>query len=416
MHERTRRLVCRVCFLSVCLLPTVVVVAWVGVHLQPWRARSYEQLLSERLGAKVRLTSVTNPRPGVMRFCGVAWADQEFDRAVLAIQQLDVVQGRAALRLVASGTTTISPAGLAAMHRLASERLKRADAMPIRLMSGEVNCRLNDRSITLVNLDAGIELVTNGAQATAVFHVAGVEGDPLRLRLVRNRQITPPTFAWELVTGQTPLPCWLVAEMLPALNRFGVETTFRGSAWAVKSDQGWTGQVKGQFAAVDLQSALEGIVPDNITGHTRIDVEHAEFLAGRLISLTARANGGPGKIGRGLLSTISERLEAAAPIDSGDLPDQVDYEQLDAVFRIDARGLAIHGNCLGAPRGTLLVGKTAPLLTEPRFVQPITKLFALLSPASQSMVPFTPHSQALAQILPLAEEQLTHAETARRPR
>ena len=66
-------------------------------------------------------------------------------------------------------------------------------------------------------------------QALVSFRLSALPAaEPVRIRVVRNRQLRPPADGIELETGGTSLPCPLLALALPELARLGPESRFVG--------------------------------------------------------------------------------------------------------------------------------------------------------------------------------------------
>ena len=94
MHDRTRRLLCRLGFLLLCVLPTLAVAAWASVVCSPAyvaaRRVAWETRLSHHLGLSVQLQGVRNPTRGVTVLEGLVLSDPETEACVARVRQIEM--------------------------------------------------------------------------------------------------------------------------------------------------------------------------------------------------------------------------------------------------------------------------------------------------------------------------------------
>ena len=125
-----------------------------------------------------------------------------------------------------------------------------------------------------------LEVDGDAAEAFVEFRPAGSdEGDQVRLRLVRNRQLDPPATGWELHTGPTGLPCQLALSWLPELERLGTECTFQGSVWSERMATGWEADISGVFRQLDLDRLITGHFPHKLSGISELMLGRADVAS-----------------------------------------------------------------------------------------------------------------------------------------
>jgi hypothetical protein len=261
LHDRTRRRITLAAFCALCLAPTLVVGAWCVMWRGPWHVWAESQRLGRQLGMDVALAGVRHPQPGVIVYEGLRLSDPETGQEVLHAATLQATwtaaidaQGQRPAIVLAAPQVEVEAAGAGSLWQLVQRHLRLQYGRPemeVRVKLGELSVRGSqpplafseaerDRNLVtqrsqggylsgaasitatgspassfrLVNIAGGIGALPGGVQAIVSFHFAGqAAGEPLRVRLVRNRQLRPPTNRIELDTGGAPLPSPLLAAL-----------------------------------------------------------------------------------------------------------------------------------------------------------------------------------------------------------
>ena len=426
LHDATRRRVCLAAWLLAGLLPALGIGGWcLGRHL-PGRARSEAETLGRRLGLNVKLDGVKYLRPGAMLYEGFRAFDPETDRPVFRCRLLEIAcrQGDAKSRptvAVVASQPEVSAAELPSLWRRLRRAMEKHPGGPdadVRFSAAELTLVDAVGSQTFANVQGRIETLPGGTHAQARFHLVGAEpSDPACIRLVRNRQVSPPADGFELDTGGGALPCNVLALGLPELRPLGPRCSFSGSIRANESPDGWEGEVVGHFADVDLSTLMTDYFPHHLSGRCDVTVERARFRRGRLVEGSATLVAGPGTVGRSLMSAAVERLglvpaEKALAADSSPLRPKVDEKNEDADDRIpyqrlafsamlDADGLRIRGRCATDEPGTVLRDADGRLLGEPKSPCPVVALVQMLASPSLVQVPAGRQTDWLLRHLPI---------------
>ena len=261
---------------------------------------------------------------------------------------------------------------------------------------------------TLTAVDGAIEQLSGGAQARVDFRLAGADApEPAHIRVVRNRQVSPPASGFELSTGGGALPCNVLAMGLAELGPLGPRCRFRGSIWANQTPDGWQGEVAGQLVDLDLGALVTDHFPHRLAGSAEVTIRSARFRGSRLEQGSALVTAGPGTIDRSLIASAVDRLGLVAGATPPDDAECVPYEQLAFQATLDSQGLHLAGRCAAAEQGTILSHDGHCLLSEP--IEQPTSAVALvrtLVPQNAVQVPATRQTDWLLRHLPVPEVML----------
>jgi hypothetical protein len=263
LHDKTRRRICLAAFALLCLAPTALVVGWCIAWRLPGHRQAEIERLQQQLGVVVTLDSLHYPRPGSVVYEGVALTDPETRQIVLRCRLLEATwthltdksgQPHTAV-LLSTANVDIEAAALDRLGELL-QRILQGQATwgdaELGWTAERVTLRAGEQSQTLADVQGVVEAIRGGAQARAVFHLPGsATAEPMKIRLVRNRQVAPPTYGFELDTAGTPLPCGLLTTSLAELKSLGPNRCFCGHLWADQTPGGWTPECKGQLSETD---------------------------------------------------------------------------------------------------------------------------------------------------------------------
>ena len=415
-HQRTRRRFCRTVFVTMCVLPTAVVLTWAITHHLPGAHTASERRLSLQLGLRAMADRVTRPRPGIVRWHGLTLADPETGQRLLTFPQLEAATTEEGLVLRAS-EATIDVDRAERLWPLVSGLLRQMDTPTVRLSVRDFRLVYDGREHLVHDVQARVQPLANGAQARLRFR-AGEDSESTQLSAVRNRQTTPPSTLFELRTGETALPCSLLDVLWPATKHFGSESKFRGFVWATRQSNKWgrghewDGELAGELTDVDLGHLLSPILPGQsslpgqISATARLSVERARVGGGRLIEATGRVSTGPATVSREFFARAAVALRLVSSPSENDLSEQRwsrrSVDQLALSFTIGPNGLTLRGTCADAPDHTVVVSHGRPaLFTAQQHRLSVAALVQLLAPSATLLGPMSAEVQRLARILPL---------------
>ena len=422
LYDRTRRAICIAAFFLFCALPTALLLAWgIARHL-PWHVRSEADRLSSLLGLKVSLAGVRHLRPGVVHYEGLELSDPETGAKVLQCARLEAVWRQSAAAKGPSRQllvlTALRPEAAvdqaAAIGRLVQRLLMQPSGwldVDVRLSAADGTLRTAEGPTTLIDLQGSTETQPAGTLAQLSFRLPRAEkSDPVRIRVIRNRQAAPAVTGFELDTGGNALPCPLLAAGLAGIEQLGSRSRFRGSFWANETAEGWTGEMKGHLLDIDLERLVDVRFPHKLSGLAQLNLEIARFRQGRLQDANGALCAGPGMVSRSLIEAAAGRMGLASGLRANLSVSQIRYEQLSAAFSLDSRGLWLRGQCGSENSHAILVDRYTVLLGDPAFQpQPIAAVVQTLVPSGGLPVPVTPQTDWLLRHLPLPESPAAQA-------
>lgn len=413
-----RRLFCRVTFCILCLLPTLVIggVAMIA-HTPAYRAgrtARWQSRLSARLGLKVVCSRVEWVGDGRMVAYGIQLQDPE-TRACLARARSATLIATSPQPVIRVGQPELSFQRLPRLVEVLHEHLM------LRRVETGTSFHLSTSTLVL-SRESGAESVLD-VQLVLDVHDAGTEAflefrpteateeQRVRLRMVRNRQLTPPATGWELHTGSAELPCHLVLAGLPALKRLGDTCVFQGSVWSEQRDVGWEAEISGTFRELDLDRLVTGQFPHKLSGMAELAFSRMIVHRGRLVEARGKLCSSGGVVSQTLIEAAREHLalERCPPVTEAML---LRYQDLFVEFSLDKEGLAIAGR--DDKNKTILADFRGPLLTSPGSGRVAPQALArFLVPLAEMTIPASKETIALLQTLPLPEVTPAGTDTAR---
>lgn len=404
-----RILFCRLAFLLVVLLPTLVVAAWAVQRSQPVylnaRLDEWRESLTHRLGLKIDIQRVAYPSYWVARIDGLEMSDPETNAKLLVCRTLEATRTKTAW-LVEASQPELELSQLAAFWQIIDGRLLRdfaADQLPCEIEIGELTLRVGEQAQTVTQFFASLRPIPNGSEVTLEFRLAGVETpQPCRLTMRRKRDVTPPVTQWKFDSAGIALPCSLLAARIPAFQAFGNEARFVGTAKGEVGPTALHGEVHGRFLQVDLATLVTQNSSHKLTGLADVACQ-LRFREGRIEELRGTLDSRGGYISESLIAAAREHLhfgvenEEPLPVQDG----LVAYRRLAAEFRLTAEGLKLTGIADPTRPGVILANGTRSLLLDPT-EQPLpsSALIRTLVPQPEYQVPAAKESLPLLQILP----------------
>lgn len=395
MHETTQRRVCRVVFLTVCVLPTLALAAWVTWRLSPSREAALLASLGQRLGVRITVQSLTTPKPGCWRATGMQWATPETGGKLLTLDHAEF-QIRGDQLIGRGGEMRLTPS-------LATSRLHQR-LCEAALPAGVV---LKLDRLTLVENDGAqaawrsLDLrLTQRAGDGPVFSVQQTSGGA-SLVVSRDRSERTARTRVLLRTAEQTIPAQLVGVTAPGCR-------FRGQVEATLSDRLKLATLRGTLSGVDPAAFLGRDATLTANRPARAEIAELRMVEGRIERLDARIVAGSGAIGRQLLTAAAERL-GFRPGDalqrywyvrgaSGGF-EPIPFDRLAVRVMLDASGVGFRS--LEETDPSVLAQAGEPLLLAPAGgPAPIDALTHLADPQAVRLRPASPAADALANRLP----------------
>ncbi|MBI2481425.1 MAG: hypothetical protein HYV60_23135 [Planctomycetia bacterium] len=422
MHDSTRRIICRLAFVTLCLAPSGSLCAWVIYRATPmhaWQERAYwTESIYQTTGLLAEVENVRHPTRSRTLLEGVTLNDPDGGALVARVRVVEFAETDHGIVAIAS-QPEIEARQLQRLGQLLYQRILRGPrpARQFQLLSGELTLHGTAGASTARDVRCLVSSNSGKVEATIDFLLASFEmHSPAQVKLTRERGEGKALTSWQIRTGGTPLPCDMVADYLPALQSLGPHSRFQGTVWVQHDAQSWDGEIAGRFLDVDLDSLVEPF-PHKLSGTAEIALSHTSFRQGKLVEAAGALSSNGGTISLSLLTAAAESLKLGSNVGNDEQADALlGYGQLAFGFQIDGSGLQLSGLCDERQEGVLLVGKSGNLLLDSRAeLIPSIALARALVPQSDFQVPATSATEALLRALPLPSPTLPSSGTARRP-
>jgi hypothetical protein len=422
MHEMTRRYLCRLLFVILCVVPALAVLGFALYRTSPlyslWEQQRWQRAIEIRIGLNATIQRVSHPRSGVILLAGVSLFDPDTQERVLFARLVEVTDTSRGLA-IALAQPEVERGQFVRLWEAFHDRILRSGSAvrPTQLVAHQVTLHDGAPSLTFNYVRCGLEPTADEVHASLEFDVAGLGMPaPAQIQIVRNRRLHPPTTGWELRTGSTPLPCSLWAAYCPALERLGTDGRFSGTILGERSSRGWNGELAGEFTQVDLARVIEPF-PHKLSGTAAVRLRRAVMRNGRVQEAAGSLEATGGVISHSLVASFSQafRLDAAPRARQPETPLH-EYERLVVEFQLDDQGLCLKGQCEGETAGVLLTDRQGPLLVETGSPPvPAMALAQAVSPETGVLVPATSATHLLLLALPLPRPDSDQVRTAERP-
>jgi len=413
MHNRTHRLLCRIGFLTLCVVPTLLVAGLICVVRSPiylaHQKAAYERSLSDALGLSVSIDGNSYPVRGVTELDGVELADPETGERVARVRRIEMGRNGDEVIVLASQPEIHSETIWLLWETLHDRVLRghRSSELRGQLLAGEVSIQRADGqgATTLKSMRCRLVPTDEGPHATFELRdVAVQEAEPARLMVSRNRLVSPPATRWTLRTGSAAFPCSVLADRVDVLASLGEEATFQGSVEMTYTDDDWAGEIAGRFQHVDLDRMVTDRYDHKLSGMADIVFRRATFAGGKLVDATGDVTCEGGVVSWSLLDQARESLGllADARIRSIDVDSLWPYRQLKFGFSISVEGIDIIGRCDSTAEGVVMADDEGPLLADdPQRVAQVVALVRTLASENGEQVPATPEAYQLLHVLPI---------------
>lgn len=424
MQSSTRLWYCRCAFLLFCLAPTVLVGTWIarrasGGYVAVQKAE-WERSLSDRLGLLVSIQTIASQSPGVVRLENVSFLEPESRRVIAQVQALDCAATNGGWQIDAF-RLQVDAEQLSKIRRALDERILRAhgELPTCDFSASELTVTYGSPTDsgpaqTLIDCAARLEMMKEGPHLTFSFQLPAGRNqltNPTVLTVARDRSSSPAATHWQLNTGETALPCALLAEAIPPLVRLGRDGRFAGSVVMANTTGGMSGknirgELNGTFFGVDLDSLVTEQFPHQLSGIAALRLDRAAVENGRLVELRGTLQAQHGAVSHSMLLAASEHLglELVKGFETLQAGRVMPFGQLTVGFELTGHSLRLTGGADETGNRILLANATGPvLLARPQHSTPAVNLLRTLLPDNHYQVPATRQSDALIGLLPMPD-------------
>ena len=419
MHERTGRAVARLLFVFCCALPTLTTMGVIAATWTPWyHARclaELEQTLSLETGLVVEIDDFSRLDPSRMRLDGVRVLEPEMRREVARVRVLWWVSqnDRVAIHLEQPELQSAQlPYAWQLVHDRFLCRPNRTQA-PVGFSADDLTIHSRTGPLTLRDVDAWIRPLAESVEATVQCLPASSRADaaPFGISVIRDRSGEAPSTAWTLRTGDTALPCSVLAEYLPLMQRLGSDAMFAGLLRWTLDRENWSVDLGGsQFTQVDLSQLTERL-PHRLTGKADVQLERCRIQQGRASDISGQLRATSGHLGASLLGRARDHLGFDLFVDPSALRD-VWYDLMAVRFDLQGQSLKLDGICRtergyeGLPAHIAITADGLPLAASADNTMQAVQLGQALAPEHSVSMPLADQTRFLLDFLPAPSRPL----------
>ena len=346
VNEQTSRLVCRLGFLAGCIAPTLIVMLAICWHWLPFSRGAVEQQLTTALGYRVEIDSLATPQLNRQRLTGVKLIDPETGELVASVARLDTSQaGR--MRIIWLDDVHVARGGIAALEEMTLRRVHQrlaADTSTVRMVLTDLNVATNTDAMQVANAALHFEPSANGAVARLELQLDEADTSKVKLNIVRQLQPTEGLRV-QLVGNERPLPCALLAEMLPDWVALGDAATFAGNFTFERTASGWQGEVTGDFANLNLARLAQQDGQPMLSAEANLSVENATIRDGRLHTARGTVATAAGDVDCQWLAEFATALNLRNNVVQRSLSQRIAFDQINFAFQYGDGGLSLAGRC-----------------------------------------------------------------------
>lgn len=400
LHEKTQRRVCRVSFLTVCVVPTLVSLAALAYCNRPWRETDWQRWLTQRLHVRAQVAEVAWPTPGETVLTDLQLAD------LRSRQHLGTID------LLRYETESSQQMAVAKHVQLHGDQLPAlAAAIGTWISTGELpaaKLQIEKLTVTDSRLHVAkfrnLKLSCDAAASQFRLQLQDAAGQELLLALEDRGS----SHRLVLNTQEGRLPAWLLAAFVPGLQGCG-EASFQGVVSAELATQSVSGKLQGKLTAIDLASWLGDSGPHRLRGSANADLKLLQWTGQRIETAQGSVRGDAGGCSYSLLHNAKAVLrcqagEAMQTLQVSSPSEWIPFDELGLDFHMTTNGFAFTG--LGSNR-SLLSRKQSPLLIAPQATSlfSVGQLVQLFDHLSQpGWLPATRDAHDMADQLPLPEK------------
>ena len=402
LHETTQRRVCRVTFIALCVVPTLLTLVGIAYCNRPWRQSDWQRTLAQRLHVRAELGDITRPRPGMTELGNLQLADLRTDARLGSIDTLSFHRKDSRLILRADHLT-IEAKQLPALVTAVSTWLATGELGPLDFEAEQLT--ITGPSLhTLELMDLTIHSVAADAEGQQFqLKATGDTGETIQLGLASEQG----KLRFVVDAQQVPLPAWLVGQLVPGVRGCG-NAMFLGKISATSENQHVDGKLQGTFEQVDLQSWIGSDGPHRLQGIAHVDFEQLDWSNDSLEMVRGKIEAARGATSFSLLKemvklfactpeTDWQALEPATP------ETLIPFDQLAFRFQMSSAGMSLTGACAN---GELLISQGSPLLFGPEEDAPfaVAQFVQLFHPSQHGWMSDTRGGNDMARELPLPEK------------
>jgi hypothetical protein len=405
MSSKRQMLLYRAGFILLCVVPTLIVA--IGAVI-PNRPRTWEDRVFRQLGLPASIGKVKHPRPNTTVLEQVVISDPD-SGVVSRLHAVEVQETSETLelRLV---HPEIRADRIDLLFRAIQQHVMRQQLLDrsidvtcpqLVLLSPDAQSDDLRPTATIENANCRIAATAKGCKLDLRFSPPGTQGAPPCQVVVEKQGSVSEGSAVKLIvdTRDHFISCSAFSALFPPLKHLGAECQFRGKIQGQLVRSGWSGNISGEFAQLDLYQLIQDQFPHVFDGLATVNIAALEFQNSQIVRASGRLRSARGVIGNSLIQAAADKLGCGL---DGELTGMsTRFRTIDISFEVSTKGVTIAGNCQANPT-TLIEGQFGePLLKQPASSQPLAALARMLVPDSDVQVPLTRETSKLLSVFPI---------------
>ena len=341
MSDGMRRAVCRLMFLIMCVLPTVMVLHWIFTPPTPLQ---WELAIRGSLGTRASVQSVQTPLPSMTILESVVLTNpvnqQSFPIGTITVN-VKPDERQFYLRALQLDTKTLGHF-IAPMHRMFETRAAGEKVATCRFAKETRLVDATRRSRETVLYNVRVKFVPTATSQFVVinFDLNEQTDRPIVATIERKfgNGSQPASTIWTLDTSNQILPCWMLQEVIPGLASLGPHGEFRGT---LSFDSQGDGHVRGQINRIDLSALVQKPFQHEIDGELDVVIEACHLRQHVIHRLDAQAKYRNVRMGLSLIGNLVQHMESTLAQPLTQLPDPCPLGPSQFAFRIQEGSLVV---------------------------------------------------------------------------
>jgi len=413
LHETTQRRVCRVTFLVLCVVPTLLTLVGIAYCNRPWRENDWQRALRQKLHVRVSLDDISSPRPGLTVLKNVRLGDLRTDRTLGVVNELCFHRKDSRLLLHAEHLA-IEAEHLPAFSAALSTWLATDVLVPLDFQADELT--ITNTSMQTLQLENLVATGDKGDAGTHRYRLQAQQGGEILQILLDNQG---GRLHGSLDTRRASLPAWLIGSLVPGFAGCG-EARFSGEVIVENENHDLHGELRGEFEGVNLQQWIGVGSRHHIQGVCEVQLQALTWSRAGITKAQGKISSGSGAASYSLYQALaSPKLFQCTPgpgwktLGPTSPEELIFFDQLAVSFQVTSAGILLAGKC---PDGALMTAGRGSLLYGPPegSLLPVANLVQLFHDPRQGWLPDTRGAHEMSKELPLPESQGRESGAARK--
>ncbi len=371
LSDKQRRLICRVVFSLICLLPTLITVYFL---MHRMTAKDLARLINAETRLALQFSKIETPTPSQVRLQNVRFNNpgleelSEIPSMEIAFAEINTVRIPGTLRLPASSLRVF----IESLRQQVLPKTRIEQIWEIHLDKLEVTCSSSQHSAEFFGpVVIGLGSDSSGKFVSRMTFGHGPNKSPCELELACDRHTGQDGVY--LLTGENRIPFWLINECLPGDWRKVARGNFSGTIQMEKRPNGLVGEIRGNLRDLDLFE-LSSNYELSGSGLAHLELENCQIDQGKIRyasgTFRAVANQEISETGLEILGGLLEQPKLNPTLSDVDMQFKINRSMLELHVRAKTRESVLYAG----PSFRFKMQQAIHLLTAPNFLREKTAL------------------------------------------